>query len=96
MKLIRILLEQLKQFKIVIPQVYFVKQKEKFKMIGKNLVVLYSSILCLYNCSQYLNWLKAQIQRNYFKPKRPKINWSLDQIWAAAQGLDTPAASLEQ
>ena len=57
MKLIRILLEQLKSFS-------------------------QNSILCLYNCSQYLNWLKAQIQRNYFKPKRPKTNWSLAQIWA--------------
>ena len=32
-----------------------------------------SRFLCLYNCSQYLNCLKAQIQRNYYKSKRPKI-----------------------
>ena len=29
----------------------------------------------------------AQIQRNYFKPKRPKTNWSLAQIWAATHGF---------
>ena len=42
--------------------------------------------LTLYNCIHYLNWLKAQIQCNYFKPKRPKIIWSLAQIWARAHG----------
>ena len=40
----------------------------------------------------YLNWLKAQIQCNYFKPKRPKNFLSLVQNWVrGAHGLDTIA-----
>ena len=43
------------------------------------------------NAADYAPTFKAQIQRNYFKPKRPETNWSLAQIWAAAHGLNTPA-----
>ena len=33
-------------------------------------------------------------QLQYFKPKRPKTNWSLSQIWAAAHGLEHPCCTV--
>ena len=48
--------------------------------------VQYSSILCLYNCSQYLNWLKAQIQRNNFKTQNKLV---IGPNLGRGHGLDT-------